>query len=404
MKRLVIACASAALAASVCACSRPDAQAAERSAAGVPTVAVAKVTRGDIAEVLTVAAEFRPYQEIDVHAKVAGYVKAINVDVGDKVRAGQLLAVLEVPEIQDDLQQDEAAIRRAAEEVKRAEADVDRAKSAHEVAHLSSMRLASVMKAQPRLVAQQDIDEAAGRDRMAEAQVSTASAAVASARQQLEIAKASENKTRTLLAYARITAPFAGVITHRYADTGAMIQAGTSSQTQSMPLVKLSQNAMLRLVIPAPESAVPRIHLNEPVDVRVQSLGRVFPGTVARFADRLDADTRTMRVEVDVPNANLELVPGMYAEASVSLDQVKGVLTVPVEAIARTEGGATVMVVGADRRVQPRDVKLGLETADRVEVTTGVHQDDLVVVGNRAQLKPGAAVVPKIMTPAAAER
>jgi len=394
----------AALFAGTSACSRPGAEAAERLSGSVPTVAVAKVTRGDVAHVLRVAAEFRPFQEIDVHAKVAGYVKAINVDVGDRVQAGQLLAALEVPELQDELQQDEASVKRSAEEVNRAQADLERSQSAHEVAHLGSTRLASVMKAQPRLVAQQDIDEATGRDRMAEAQVSTARAAVASAREQLEVAKANENKTRTLLAYSRITAPFAGVITHRYADTGAMIQAGTSSQTQTMPLVKLSQNTLLRLVIPVPESAVPRIHLKEPVDVDVQSLGRTFPGTVARFADRLDVDTRTMRVEVDVLNPKLELVPGMYAEASIALDQAKGVLTVPIEAIERTDGGARLLVVGADRRVQPRDVKLGLENADRVEVTSGVQPNDLVVVGNRAQLKAGALVLPKVMTAAGEER
>ncbi len=109
-------------------------------------------------------------------------------------------------------------------------------------------------------------------------------------------------RTQTLVAYSRITAPFAGVVTYRYADTGAMIQAGTSSQTQTMPLVKLSENRLLRLVIPVPESAVPRVRLGAPVRRAVQSLKRTFPGKVARFADRLDTDTRTMRVEVDVPN------------------------------------------------------------------------------------------------------
>jgi len=126
----------------------------------------------------------------------------------------------------------------------------------HQVAHLSASRLATVLKTRPNLVAQQDIDESSGRDRVAEAQVSTAKAALESAREQLEFAKASQNKTKTLFAYSQITAPFAGVITHRYADTGAMIQAGTSSQTQTLPLVRLSQNSRLRLVIPVPESAV----------------------------------------------------------------------------------------------------------------------------------------------------
>ncbi len=240
------------------ACSRPH---AAEAAPDVPAVSVAKIVRGDLGQTLTLAAEFRPFQEIEVHAKVAGYVKAINVDVGDRVAAGQLLAVLEIPELQDEMAQDEAGVKRSAEEVNRAQADFERAQSVHEVAHLGSTRLAAVMKQRPNLVAQQDIDEALGRDRTAEAQVATAKAAVAAAQEQLAVSKANQSKTKTLFAYARITAPFAGVITHRYADTGAMIQAGTSSQTQAMPIVRLSQNSLLRLIIQVPESAVSDIHV-----------------------------------------------------------------------------------------------------------------------------------------------
>jgi RND family efflux transporter MFP subunit len=360
------------------------------------TVAVARISTGDVAQVLSIAAEFRPFQEIDVHSKVAGYVKAIYVDVGDRVRAGQLLAVLEVPELQDELRQDQAAIGRAQEEVKRAQGDLDRAESAHEVAHLSASRLSTVLKARPNLVAQQDIDEAAGRDRVSEAQVATAKAAVASALGQLEVAKAVESKTKTLLAYSQITAPFAGVITHRYADTGAMIQAGTASQTQAMPLVKLSQNDLLRLVIPVPESSVSRIHLGAFVDLDVRALQKTFRGSVARFADRLDTETRTMRVEVDVKNPNLELVPGMYAVASLVIAEAKGVLVAPIEALDRAEDTPRVLIVNHDRRVEPRMVSIGLETEDRVEIKTGLDANDLVVVGNRARLKAGSLVAPKV--------
>jgi RND family efflux transporter MFP subunit len=387
---------------SVCggaACSRPHAE--TRTADERPIVAVVPVTRSDIARVLEVAAEFRPYQEIDVHAKVAGYLKSISVDVGDRVAAGQLLAVLEIPELEDELQQDEASVKRAAEEVNRAQADLERAQSAHETMHLAAERLTSVSRERPRLIAQQDLDEAAGRDRVAEAQVSTAKAALAAAREQMEVAKATQAKTRTLFAYARITAPFAGVITHRYADTGAMIQAGTSSQTQALPVVRLSQNDRLRLVIPVPESAVARIHLKQDVDVRVQSLGRTFPGVIARFAERLDADTRTMRVEVDVPNPKSELVPGMYAQASIALDRAIGALAVPVQAIDRIDGTSRVMVVSRDGAVDVRRVTPGLEAADRVEVTTGLEDGALVVIGNRAQLKPGMLVTPRVIASAA---
>ncbi|HEY7288781.1 MAG TPA: efflux RND transporter periplasmic adaptor subunit [Vicinamibacterales bacterium] len=382
---------AAALGAAACSGSR----AATATPADAPTVAVARVERGDLTERLTLAAEFRPFQEVDVHAKVAGYVKAINVDVGDRVRAGQLLAVLEVPEIEDEAQQDQATIQRSSEEIKRAQADLERAESAHDIAHLASTRLAGVLKSRPNLVAQQDIDDAAARDRQAEAQVSTAKAALAAAQQQLAISKASASKTQTLLEYAKITAPFPGVVTRRYADTGSMIQAGTASQTQAMPVVTLSQNDLLRLTIPVPESVVSHIHVGAPVEVRVDAVGRTMPGTVARFANKVSPDTRTMETEVDVPNKDLSLVPGMYAYASIDLDHAQGVLCLPVQAVDRSEDKATVLVV-ANGTLERRDVSLGIESPDKIEVKHGLQEHDMVVIGSRGQLRPGTKVNAKV--------
>jgi RND family efflux transporter MFP subunit len=382
------------LAAAGAACSRT--RAAAETPTERPTVSVVKIARGDISQTLTLAAEFRPFQEVEVHAKVAGYVKAIHVDVGDRVTAGQLLAVLEIPELQDDMVTAEAGVKHSQEEVNRAQADLARTESAHEVAHLGSTRLAAVMKQRPNLVAQQDIDEAQGRDRVAEAQVATAKAAIAAAQEQLAVARATENKTKTLFAYARITAPFAGIITHRYADTGSMIQAGTSSQSQAMPIVRLSQNNLLRLTIQVPESVVSLIHLGAPVDVKVQALNRSFQGKVARFSDTLNLETRTMATEVDVPNPKLELVPGMYAYASITTDAAHDVVVAPVQAIDRKDDKATVMVVAADGRLELRTVTTGLESPERVEVRAGLHPGDEAVIGSRAKLKVGAAVTPKV--------
>lgn len=388
------------------ACSRARAVGADKpeapAGADVPTVAAARVVRADLAETLTLAAEFRPFQEIDIHAKVAGYVKAIHVDVGDHVREGQLLAELEIPELQDEMRQDDAAVRRNSEEIRRAEADLQRTESNHEVAHLGSTRLAAVAKERPGLIAQQDLDDANAKDRVAEAQVATAKAALASAQQQLEVAKATQTRTQTLFAYARITAPFAGVITHRYADTGAMIQAGTSSSSQAMPVVKLSQNDLLRLIIPVPESGVSHVRLGEPVDVRVDALGRTFPGRIARFSDKLNTDTRTMETEVDVPNRSLELVPGMYATASIRLKAADGVLTIPVQALDRSENAASVLVIDHGQ-IARRDVRVGIEAPDKVEIVSGLHENELVVVGSRSQLRPGTAVTPKLVDLAGSE-
>ncbi|MGH9761225.1 MAG: efflux RND transporter periplasmic adaptor subunit, partial [Blastocatellia bacterium] len=312
------------------------------------------------------------------------------------VKQGQLLATLEIPELQDEVQQAEASAREGQDEIRRAQADLERSESAYQVAHLAYTRLAAVSKTQPGLVAQQEIDDAMGRDRVSAAQVSTAKAALSVAQQQLQVAQANQEKVRTLFAYARITAPFTGVVTKRYADTGSMIQAGTSSDTQSEPVVRLSQNDLLRLVIPVPESIVPDIRLGGPVQVRVAALNKTYQGTVARFADQVDFATRTMHTEVDVRNPNLEIVPGMYAEASIVLSRKRDVLAVPVQAIDRSENRVTVFLVGKDDKIEERSVQLGIETPNRVEILSGLAENDKVVVGNRGQLRPGMVVTPRL--------
>lgn len=361
----------------------------------VPTVAVAPVQRGPLAHTLEVAAEFRPFQEVDLHAKEAGYVKTIYVDVGDHVRNGQLLAVLEIPELQDEVNQANAEVSRAQDEITKAQADLRRAQFAHEVAHVAYTRLAGIVKTRPDLVAQQDIDDSAGKDRETQAQVDTGEAAVASAKQQLQSALAHLQKTKALFAYAEIRAPFDGVITKRYADNGTMLGAGTSSDKQPSALVKLSQNGLLRLTIPVPESAVSLIHIGSPATIHVPELKRDIAGKVTRFADMVTTDTRTMDTEIDVPNPKLELVPGMYANVSLVLEQQPDALTVPVEGIVREGDTVSALVVNASGEIEERQLKLGLESANRVQVISGLKENELVIVGGRSQLRAGQKVKPK---------
>jgi RND family efflux transporter MFP subunit len=372
--------------------------------AAAPTVAAAKVHRADLARALAVTAEFRPYQEIDVHAKVAGYVKHIYVDVGDRVKEGQLIAVLEIPELQSEVETAEASVSKSQEEIRREQAELERTQSAQEVAHLAYSRLAEVSKARPGLVAQQEIDDALGRDRVAQAQVATAKAALSAAEQQLRVAQDDRDRVRTLFAYAQIKAPFSGVVTKRYADTGSMIQTGISSQTQSLPLVTLAQENLLRLVIPVPESAVSKMRLGNPVEVSVSTLRKKFQGKVSRFADQVDTATRTMHTEVDVPNPKGELVPGMYATASLVLNDERNALAVPVQALTRGEDTVSVLLIDKQNKLEERSVQIGIETSDQVEILSGLNEGDLVVVGNRSQLQPGMAVQPKIISVAQSSR
>jgi RND family efflux transporter MFP subunit len=371
----------------------------DEKAPDIPVVAVAKAVIQDMSHALVVTAEFRPYQEIDVMSKVAGYVKSIDVDVGDRVQQGQLLAVLEVPEMADDQTRAQSMLSRSEAEVTHAQDELQRAESAHGIAHLSYTRLADVAKQKAGLVAQQEIDDAQSRDLMAEAQVNAAKSNIATARQQVQVSTSELQRTRTMTDYLRVTAPFAGVVTKRYADTGSMIQAGTSSSTQVMPVVKLSQNSRLRLILPVPESAVPTVHIGQQVEVRVPTLNRSFPGKVARFADKIQQATRTMDTEVDVENANLLLIPGMYAEVNLTLDHRNNVLTIPVTALdssGESAGAGRVTVVTPDNQIAIQDVVPGLQDASNVEIRSGLHEGDMVVTANRATLHAGEQVRPKL--------
>jgi RND family efflux transporter MFP subunit len=361
----------------------------------VVVVAVAKVAPEDLEKKEVIAAEFRPFQIIDVHAKVAGYLRKIDVDVGDRVTEGQELAVLEVPELTDELTRAQAARSRSVSEVNRAKEDLARAQAQRDAARLIYERLQGVAKTQPHLIAQQEIDDAQARDQSAEATVSAARAAVASSEQTVEVSQADIEKARTMSGYARITAPFAGVVTKRYADTGAMIPAGTSTTSSGLALVQLSQNKLLRLVLPVPEALVAQIHLGQPVTVHVDALKRDFVGKVSRFADTVSTDTRTMDTQIDVPNPSLLLIPGMYAVATLTVEKRPGALSIPLEAVTTSGNSATAYVVDSGNHIVVRSLKLGLETPDRVEVLSGLSEGELVVVGNRSDLVPGQIVETK---------
>ena len=375
--------------------------AAAKSQAGTDAkatpVAVARVVREDLARQLELSAEFRPYQEIEIHAKVSGFLKAIYVDVGDRVRQGQLIAILEIPEMAQELAQASGTVKRSALDVERAKSEVQRAETGMKIRKLSYDRLANVMKSRPNLIAQQELDDAEARYNEAQAQVNSAKAALASMEEQVSVNSATRERVQTMMAYSRITAPFAGVITERRGDPGALIQAGTASHTQAMPVVRLSQIDRLRLVLPVPESIVPKIKNGDPVEVRVDTLGRVFQGKVARFSGRLDGGTRTMQTEVDIPNSNGVIKPGMYGYATLRLDHREDTLAVPVQAVSGHGPSATVMVVDNNKRLQERQIDTGIETPNMTEVRSGLRENDLVVLGSRSRLRPGMAVEPKVV-------
>ena len=308
-----------------------------------------------------------------------------------------MVAVLEVPEYVEELAHATAGERKTELDVVRAKSEVKRAESAYQIRKISFERLAQVSKAQPRLVAQQEVDITAAQLREAEGQWESAKAAQAATEQQVVVASATKDRVRTMMKYLQISAPFAGVVTKRYAHPGAMIQAGTASQSQAMPVVRISQTNQLRMVLPIPESAVSHVRLGGPVEVRVDVLKQVIQGRVARFSGRLDASTRTMETEVDIDNRAGNVIPGMFGTASIVLETRRDALAVPVQAVSGHNTKPTVFVLNNARKLEERAVTLGLETPVLLEVSSGVEEGELVVLGNRGGLKPGKPANAKLM-------
>jgi RND family efflux transporter MFP subunit len=302
------------------------------------------------------------------------------------------MAILEIPELEAQLQEDQAEIKNAANQVNRAEHELNRYQAQYKALHLQYTRLNGVFESQPGIVAQQEVDDAQGKDLAASSQVDAGQAALEAAQSQLSASRAKLAHDQSLFDYSRITAPFSGVVTERYANLGTLVQAGTGSSTQAMPIVRLSEDDMFRLVIPVPESYVRYIHVGDHVDVRVPSLGRTFPGRVARFSVDVREDTRTMHTEVDVSNPQRILLPGLYAEAELHLDQKEDVPTVPIQALNHEGDKSTVLVVDGSGIVQERTVLVGLQTASDAEIASGLKEGEEVVVSDRSALKAGEKV------------
>jgi RND family efflux transporter MFP subunit len=292
-----------------------------------------------------------------------------------------LIAKLDVPELKIDLQNSQAAERRSA-------AEVAQATAIFEDAHLNLTRLEAADKAQPNLIARQDIDSARLKEQSAQAALNA----------QLEARKAAEigsRKFQTMLDYTQITAPFAGVITRRYSDPGALIQAGTSSG--SMPLVRLSQTDKLRVAFPVSVSYVSAVKVGDEAEVRIASLGKSFPGKISRISQKVETATRTMEAQIDLPNADRSLIAGVYATVMLKMERKTSALVLPVEAVSREKSGSTVFLVTPDKKLESRVVTVGTETSTKLEIAKGLAEGDLIMVGSRAQFSAGQSVNPQVV-------
>ena len=356
--------------------------------------AVVAVTRGDLASSLTVAGQFQPYQQVDLHAKVSGYIRWIKVDIGDRVRQGEVLALLEVPELQNQVEGAQAEVRHSQSDISRAQSEVVSAESTYSAVHAEYTRMEEASKERPGLIAEQELDDARAKDQEAAAKIGVSKASLDAMRQQLGVSRATQSRLETMSKYEQISAPFTGVVTKRYADTGTLIQAGQDNNTATLPVVQVAESDLLRLRMPVPESDVPYIQVGGDVQVKVNSTGHTFTGKIIRFSRALDPNTRTMLTEVDVPNRDLSLNPGMYAETTIQLQRKNDALILPAQAVVQSGDQSYVLVVDATNHVEKRTVTLGIQTSNRVEITSGLQAGDNVIAAGQTSYQPGEVVSP----------
>jgi RND family efflux transporter MFP subunit len=375
----------------------------DAKAASAPAARVAAAQRGNISHMLTLAGQFQPYQVVDVHPKVSGYMKQINVDIGDIVHQGQTLAVLEVPELKAQLQQTVFEVDQSKEEITQAQHEIARAVATHAALHEAYERLEEAAKGHPGLIAQQELDDAQAKDLSAESQVDAAKAAMAAAKQHTGAAEADNQRVQALHNYTTVQAPISGVVVWRYADTGALIQGGTNSNSQALPIVRLSQSSLLRLRVPVPESDIRYVHDGDELTVRADAVGRSLTGKIVRFTRDVNFETRTMETEVDVQNRNLAISPGMYANTMLRLGHVENVVTIPSEALVLNGEQRVVYVLDSSNHVHIRPVQVGIEGSKLVEIKSGLNAGDRVIVGGQDKYQEGEEVSPELQATQASE-
>lgn len=338
-----------------------------------PLVKLARPGRKTLHRRLTLPGDLRAHQQVTVLARVEGYVGSVAVDLGDRVKAGDVLARIEVPELEQEAVRLRADAGLAQAGVRRAEADRD-------LKRLIQRRTAEVAARSPDLVSQESVDEAKGQLDVAEAELAVARARLAAAS-----ARTAEAEVR--LSFAVVRAPFDGTITQRWADPGTLLRAGEAGR-----IVALAAVRTLRLQVAVPESEAVWVVVGARATVRLAPLsGTPLEARVTRAGGALDPVSRTLKIECDVDNAEGRLRPGMYAEVSLDLDKHEEALVVPTEAIVMQGKKAFVYTV-RDGRAERLPVRMGIEDGREVEILEGIGPQQEIIVEGRALVADGESV------------
>ena len=355
-----------------------------------PGVEVDHPRRATVVKRLETNATLEAFEETDLFAKVSGYLSDVRVDIGDHVKAGQVLAVISVPEMENQLAEDKAQLDSKQRALETAQGQVEHNKANVALQDITLKRQEDLFKA--RNIAPQDLDQARANADIARADVGVAEANLAFAAAQVRLAAATVEKTETLIGYEQIVAPFDGVVARRLVNRGDLVQAPTASRTT--PLFTVERIDTIRVFCDVPENDVPHLHLGDPAIVKPYGFDdKRFVGTVTRFSLSLNPETRNMRTEIDLPNPEERLYPGMYAEVSLEMNRHPDALTVPAAAVGSDSDGNFVYTITGDH-IERLAIKTGLTDNGRTEVTGGLSADTPVVTAFRGAPPPGTAVRP----------
>jgi RND family efflux transporter MFP subunit len=345
-----------------------------------PRVEVVRPRRVTVAQRLQTNATLEAFEEADLFAKVSGYLSDVRVDIGDHVKAGQVLAVIDVPEMEKELAEAKAQLESKKSSLVSARRQLDHHK-ANITLQEALLRRREELGAAGHFISDRVLDEVRANAEIAKADLSVAEANRDLAANQVDVAAATVEKIKTLLAYTQIVAPFDGVVARRLVNRGDLVQAATATRTtpSAGSLFTVQRIDTIRVFCDVPENDVPHLHIGDPAIVKPTGFdGEPFVGKVTRFSLRLDPETRNMRTEIDLSNPDERLYPGTYAEVSLEMDRRPDALTVPAAAVGSDGDGNFVYTI-TDNRITRRAIKIGLTDNGRIEVTAGLSEETPVV-------------------------
>jgi RND family efflux transporter MFP subunit len=363
-----------------------------------PRVEVVRPRRATVAQRLQTNATLAAFEEADLFAKVSGYLSDVRVDIGDHVKAGQVLAVIDVPELKQQLAEAEAQLESKKSSLESARSQVDHAK-ANLFLQTALAKDRDQLGEGRNFISSQTLDQVHANADIARADLGVAEANRALAANEIDVAAATAERIKALLAYTQIVAPFDGVVARRFVNRGDLVQAATATRTtpSAGSLFTVQRIDTIRVFCDIPENDVPHVHAGDPAIVKPAGFeGKPFIGKVTRFSLRLDPETRNMRTEIDLPNPEERLYPGTYAEVSLEMNRHPDALTVPTAAVGSDGDGSFVYTI-TDNRITRLAVKTGLTDNGRIEVTAGLSEQTPVVASTKGVPPLTTAVQPQMV-------